>query len=357
MLAAVLAIGALAASSAKAVPANLERFASGPAVIGVAMSETGRYVALAGPGKASGDSQLTVLDFGTGGTPKGYLIPLPGVVLTTLAWKGDARVIIKVVKRDVEVTGLSKRHPFYGQKIPIERTIAMNPDGTQTVVLFGDSRRMMRRTMVGQPIASLLPSDPTNILMSAFDGQTVNLYRVDVVTGAYEEVENGGSGSARWVIDWQADSAGRPWLRTQWASDGFNFQVQGKQGRWRDVSRLVDIDGKTVDFMPLAIAEDGDHFYAAMRGASEDKLGLALIGLEEGGTARTVFSHPSVDIGAVGISASANAFAVFNVAFLDALALGDLVQRPDGAAQELVEPAMGAGDRLEQRRIMARRAQ
>jgi len=306
-------IGAcLAMAACAAHAATLKDFASGPSIFGVAMSESGRYVAVAGPGKTFNDSQVTVIDF-SAGKPKGFVTPFPGVAVASISWKGDARMVVKIVKRDVEVTGVSKDHPLYGEHIPVERTLAMNPDGTQPVVLFGDSRRLIKRAMMGQPIASLLPADPTHVLMAAFDGETVNLYRVDVMTGEYEKAERGEQAENKITIDWQADADGFAWLRTYMMRDGtYGAEVRPRDGVWRPVSRFVDISDKSVEFLPLAIAEDGSSFYAAMRAASDDKMGLYLVGLANGSQARRVFARPEVDIGGAEINDSASDFGVFN---------------------------------------------
>ncbi|MCC6919147.1 MAG: S9 family peptidase [Alphaproteobacteria bacterium] len=325
MLAAVAGLCLAMIGAARA--ATLEDFASGPSTTEVSVSETGRFVALAGPGKTARDSVITVLDFSQG-TPKGYAIPVSGYNAFNLAWKGDARLIAQVAKPDVPVTGVPADHPLYGQTATLLRTIAMNPDGSSPVVIFGDSNRLLDNAIMGQPIASLMVGDPDHIMMSAFDGSSVSLFKANVMTGETELVERGDrfgdqSGAKDRVrkaenhtltVDWLVDPTGVAWARfdRDLRTDLVQIRARAKgDNAWRVVNKHYDTGDTSAAFVPVALTEDGQSFYAATR-ANADKYGLYEVRIADGAITRAIYTRPDVDIGGYAVNNVANHFALVN---------------------------------------------
>lgn len=306
---------AFGASAWAATP--IEYFAAPPAVSGASISESGRYVAFQGPqpGKSSG-SLITICDYQVIEKRDCIAIPFPEVDVYQTVWKGDDRLIVQIVKRDVAYDGLSKDDPRYGRKVDILRTLVIGPDGSAPVVLFQDSPRMARNASPAF-IEALLPGDPDNVLISNFDGTSVALFKANVRTGVSERVERGNAtntGRGETITEsWQVTPDGFAWLRQNYDffSDTYSIEVRGRgDQRWRQAVSFQDYDEASLEYTPLALAEDGESFYAITR-ANGDKTALYQVPTR-GGAMTQVFAHPAVDLGAGTISRSIGDFALLN---------------------------------------------
>ncbi len=282
-----LVLALVCVTTARAV--TLEDFSSQPMVKIVAVSETGRYLAISGGDAAQTGDVLRVIDLTQPKTPL-TTMPLENLFVVGMSWKGDKRLILQVMKRDMEIRSyLSK-----DKKTTVVKTFAMDPDGNNILTFFNDVPRMQRYGQTGA-IESILPNDPSHVLMSApSDRGGISLQKVDVFTGASEIVE-AGSGA---TVEWQATPDGVPYLRTDFDFEGGNLKTYGKAkgGSWKKIA-VTDIiaERRNDDFSPLTLTESGTSIYAISR-STHDTLGAYEVSLEDGHAIREIFTHPNVDL-------------------------------------------------------------
>ena len=120
-----------------------------------------------------------------------------------VGWGNDSRLLIGLTIRALRAPGGDWASIFSSRRV-----VAVDPDGTREVVLFSGSRRLLRSSLDLSDVVDYTPKDPTTVVMAAWGGASLDLYRVDIYTGAAEKIAAG----SRSTIGWETES-GEPALR------------------------------------------------------------------------------------------------------------------------------------------------
>lgn len=207
-----LLAGAGALTAVAALPPGVARAQDGPYPLdeffkptmssGAGLSPSGARIAVA-ENLGTDEAPRSAVDFIDAADPEGRRrrIELGPVRVSFIDWASDDRllasVIIKGETASRSVAGSNRR--VDGVEYYMRRTVSVNATTGDVVVLFSDQRNRMRNTYDMGRIIDLLPNDPDNVLMAAWESDGVmGLHRVNVNTGAATRIERGGSGTYLW---------------------------------------------------------------------------------------------------------------------------------------------------------------
>lgn len=169
---------------------------------GAALSPSGNRIAVA-ENLGTDEEPRSAVDFIDAADPEGQRrrVELGPVMVSSIAWANDNRVLASVILRGEtgprSIAGSNRKAE--GVEYYMRRVASVDATTGAVVLLFNDQRTRMRNTFDMGRIIDLLPSDPDNVLMAAWESDGVMaLHRVDVNTGAATQIERGGSGTYHW---------------------------------------------------------------------------------------------------------------------------------------------------------------
>ncbi|WP_049631031.1 S9 family peptidase [Cellvibrio sp. pealriver] len=120
-----------------------------------------------------------------------------------VTWAKDERLVVhllvpyntqKVIREsDEEDFDLDEHFMF-------SRSIAMDPDGKNTVALMADTRSLRARVNLSN-IRHTMPEDPKHILMSSFHNERLALFKVNVFDGTSEKLIVGGRNTTYFICE------------------------------------------------------------------------------------------------------------------------------------------------------------
>lgn len=120
-----------------------------------------------------------------------------------VTWAKDERLVVhllvpyntqKVIREsDEEDFDLDEHFMF-------SRSIAMDPDGKNTVALMADTRSLRARVNLSN-IRHTMPEDPKHILMSSFHNEKLALFKVNVFDGTSEKLIVGGRNTTYFICE------------------------------------------------------------------------------------------------------------------------------------------------------------
>lgn len=181
------------------------------------------------------------------------------------------------------------------------RVLSMKRDGSDPVIMFGDDRKMNRNFSLGRVI-SFLPNDPDHILMSAYRGGDLDLFRLSVLDGTFERVALGTSGTYAWYVDRE----GEPAFRYNSNARGTVINIYAREDRkngkikWKKIKTIRpkrnENQESATEFNPLAVGPTATTFYVAARPEGEDKTGIYLYDFELDEYVETLRTHGELDI-------------------------------------------------------------
>lgn len=169
---------------------------------GAALSPSGTRIAVA-ESLGTDETWRSALDFVDAADPEGQRrrFELGPVQVVSINWVNDDRVLASVFLKGVvsgrAIAGSNRRSEdieYY-----MRRVVSVNATTGEVVVLFSDQHNRMRNSFDMGRIVDLLPNDPDNVLMAAWESDGImGLHRVNVNTGAATRIERGGSGTYHW---------------------------------------------------------------------------------------------------------------------------------------------------------------
>ncbi|GLS01280.1 prolyl oligopeptidase [Brevundimonas denitrificans] len=169
---------------------------------GAALSPSGTRIAVA-ENLGTDETPRSAVDFIDAADPEGprRRFELGPVWVRSIDWASDDRVLVTVLLRGTSsgraIAGSNRRSEdveYY-----MSRVVSVHATTGDPVVLFSDQRQRMRYTFDMGRIIDMLPGDPDNVLMAAWEADGVmGLHRVNVNTGAATRIERGGSGTYHW---------------------------------------------------------------------------------------------------------------------------------------------------------------
>lgn len=171
-------------------------------------------------------------------------IPFNDARVEEITWVNKTRIIVVAqVRGDLQYGGA-----VFEDVLPSFAALSIDLSGGPMLQLTG-SRRQGRRDVSLLPVVEqVLPNDPAHVIMFGESGGRVNLYRVNVETGAAEELERGSGNTYAFVTD----RTGAPVLRLDYAgrADRMRFgslvfisnyrprtvvHARNEAGKWRRV--------------------------------------------------------------------------------------------------------------------------
>jgi len=183
---------------------------------------------------------------------------------------------------------------------PRYRTVSVDPDKVDPVVLFSDKKQSRDANHVASAIADLAFNDADHIYMplwapvggyNAGTDYRLQMYRVDVNTGTSEAIERGG----KYTLGWIMDGSGKLVARFDNKDSPLTDIILVPDGSdWREIARTDASGGKGFDIGGVSI--DGKSLVlGAVTFDNENTKGLALMSLADGKQSQ-FYTNPLYDI-------------------------------------------------------------
>jgi dipeptidyl aminopeptidase/acylaminoacyl peptidase len=268
------------------------------------LSPSGQY--LAGVRREGEGEYLITLDLNDeASTPKGMAMGDSYVRWTE--WVTDDRLLMSVMSYfDIRTGDMLSRDdmkdlPSRAIPFAVTRIMAMDRDGGNVVILFGDDRRMNRNFNLGR-VVSFLRDDPDHVLISAYRGGDLDLFKVSVVDGSFERIALGTDNTYSWYVD----RKGEPAFRFNTNRRGSIIYIYAREDRangkikWRKVKTIRlnrnRRDESATEFRPISAGPTETTYYVAARPEGEDRTGIYLYDFEKDEFVETVRTHDRLDI-------------------------------------------------------------
>lgn len=259
----------------------VEAFGSLPQMSEPALSPDGQY--LAAKQGVNGRPALSIYKVGAAeGTAPTVIAPKEWFVLG-LKWAKNNRLVY--------FPGLPDTFVFYDQPVSVtfNRAVAVNPDGSDSVVLLGEKSGQALNLALGG-ILDVSLDDPDSIYMPAgyigAAGGALAVFRVNVRTGDSERIAQGGS-TYQWVMDGNGNVVAR---------------VDDAEHDAGDVVRVPDGDG----WRDVKVFPPGYSWGPSIAGLTQDRTALVrnggaatdgLIRLDlKTGAETSLFADPRYDV-------------------------------------------------------------
>ncbi len=192
---------------------------------------------------------------------------------------------------------------FETMPIPVTRLFLVRRDGSGVQRVFEGVKSLEKRNLNLGRIVSFLPNDPDHFLVAATLRGDLDLFRVQVSTGAHERIGVGKNGT----IGWYADINGEPALRVDANRRGTRYTYYGRQDRpngrtsWKRLKSVrADERAETIkqstEFRPLSPGAVTGTYYVAARPAGDPTTGIHLYDFTTDTYVRPIRVDPDRDI-------------------------------------------------------------
>jgi len=210
---------------------SVSDFLSGAGAAPPELSPDGRFLAqMHYQGVDSPGGELIIRDLDSPGQPEISRTDLTGYDVVYMVWANSQRLLVTVRTNGFVQAGSQRVH------VPVIRTISFDPyDTSRPVVLFQNEGRQVFQNVNNafwSAVVDLLPDDDSHVLMPAYRGQNLDLWRVNVFTGDAERVERGTERTAYWFTN----ASGQAAMRVDIDSSGRRVNVFTRapdSRRWR----------------------------------------------------------------------------------------------------------------------------
>lgn len=245
------------------------------------VSPDGSHIAV--PQQVQSKDAVVVYNLRGGKGADPFVWSASGMNIDGVFWANDQRLVVSVsapIKYRREVI------------LSFSRFIAMNKDGSNPVVLFDDSPRLMKRNFNLSSITDVLPNDPDHILMPAFTGARLNLYKVNVNDGKATVVEEGSKKTVRWVTDETGVARGR-W---DYNDRRRSYALFARTGS-KDWDKVVEY-GERDEIPELNLVEftARPNVALVLSNKNTDRMGLYEFDLVSKTLGKLIYQHPRVDV-------------------------------------------------------------
>lgn len=279
---------------AAADPPSIADFLASPQVVDLALSPNGaRFAAMVDTEERDVVRVMRTSDLGLDHTIQlgEDMEPL------WVEWANDDRLLVAVVVGEFRVT--VSRISF-----PSARILSIDASGGNPVVLFENQRGMLRRSFNLASVTDILPDDREHVLMPGYRSGALDLWKVNVYTGAAERVAEGGQDT----FQWRTDSAGRPAFRYDLNPRGTVMRILAPdaEGRWRRVATVRE--DNLPEFQPVAVGPSHDESYVLARPEGADRAAVYLYNFTTATFSEPIASHPRVDITGVFVNPRTNEY-------------------------------------------------
>lgn len=210
-------------------------------------------------------------------------------------WANEDRILVAIaLMGNVEFYGASFEIPF-SRVLSFSRQTLDDP-----VVLFEGQSRRVTRSLFNirlSDVADILPEDPAHILMPAYRGDTLHLWRVNINTGEADIAERGNDRTALWFTG----SGGYAVMRVDMSRGNRRVYVytrDGPDGRWRRTAnyRINELSEAAPEFDWAGSSDTPGQIYIYGRPEGAGRTNVYLYDLATNSYLDTVASHERVDI-------------------------------------------------------------
>jgi dipeptidyl aminopeptidase/acylaminoacyl peptidase len=262
-------------ASATPRPHSDEELLRAPAIQDAALSPDGRWIALARRDSDGSGDRIVVVDATRVGEPGASRVLGVGgsdrIRVEWLLWANAGRLLAGIaLANEGDVRRWGTEDAFDDGVRSIRRIVAVDPDGSRPVLMFGDDRMMVARSRVLGAVVDTTPEDPATVVMAGLGPAfTVDLYRVNVDTGAAERLAQGNRATFGWVTE-----QGRPALRYDAAAAGMAivYAADGRGG-WAEAVKYKRTDAKP-EWAFVGDAPGPGLIYVQQRRDGEDKASI-----------------------------------------------------------------------------------
>jgi len=285
LVAAMAIVAAFAGAHAAAARVPLETYAANPAIGRPKISPDGLRIAAA-VWKAGEDSVL-IYEIDPAPGVKPLSIPMPkDVEVDWVEWANDNRLLIGLAKHE------TTRYRGATYDTSVSRVVAIDRDGKNYAVLFGNSRRFRSNYNLSQ-VVHPLPGDPNAVLMGATKDDRYNLYKVNVVDGKADLVERGTTTTYQWLTDLN----GVPRARWEYRPRRDRIELWLRQGDTDDWDKVAEYGERELpDINIIGFGDDPKIALVASR-QSSDRYGIYEYDMVARQVGKLVFQHDKVDVG------------------------------------------------------------
>ena len=203
-MAAVSMAGSAATARAGETPPTIEELQRDPELLDVALSPEGGRLAILRQQKVGDKTHAWIqfYDLLDDKKPDSAPTQLGEATVSGIEWANEDRLLVWVIVDKLpngKPTGLDYDWGFY--KIPIQRILAVNTDGSQPVILFSGQKSITRRLFNLARVVDMMRDDPRHILMQLWDPSrgAEALYLVDIYSGEAVRFEVGASDTYGWL--------------------------------------------------------------------------------------------------------------------------------------------------------------
>jgi dipeptidyl aminopeptidase/acylaminoacyl peptidase len=252
-------------STLSASPPTVEELFREPTVRSAALSPDGNRIVLLYRTAEKKPDMLCVVDTARLNEPKSFrrfsLDDADTLHAQWVTWATDDRLLIGI---DL---GSEEHHTFSGGRIE-----AIDADGSHPVVLFGNSKRLLKHNFNLARIVGRVPGDPTHLIIPAWGEWTYDLFRVDVMTGEATPIAEGRSNT----VGWQAKD-GQAVLRYDITSNGRVVSTYGRAAPgadWSLLARYLFAEFEQADWIYAGPAPGQGQIYVRTRRPESDTFDL-----------------------------------------------------------------------------------
>ena len=254
----------------------VEAFATLPTISDPVLSPDGKYLAMIQDYK--GRPAATIRQLDSLAAPP-VVIPYTDGFIVGVDWANDHRLLI-TINLNARVLG-DDVNPWF-------RTVAIDPDGQNPVVLFKNQTEARDINYSASIVADLALNDPDHIymplfspgmyLMEVWEPPHSRLFRVDVNSGNAVPVVGGTKDTVSWVMDGSGNVAARVDQTKSPLTDHVLVYTPDKD--WREIASVDASQGK--GFRILGLSSDGKSLVMHTAPSDGGPSGYALMSLADG---------------------------------------------------------------------------
>lgn len=288
--------------------AGIEDFLERPEVTPPVLSPSGRFIAfMVHTDHTENGDVLVIRDLESpdeSGQSQTGFGPLP---IMNITWASNERVLITLLRNaEIQFRGFSLT-------APVTRTVSYDRrDMSQPTILFeGEGRRVFGNlyNAFGNDLVDTLAEDPQHVLMAAYRGEALHLWRVNIFTGEADVEERGNSRTTHW----HTNAEGFAVMRVDVNQRGGRVEVMTRQPgerRWRRTARFRtnELSDRAAEFEWAGISDEPGQIYVFSRREGSDRRGVYLYDLNTETYIETMAEHDRVDISHVMISQTGGVF-------------------------------------------------
>ena len=248
--------------------------------------------------------QIIIFDLEIGSTIS--ILPLPDdLYVQWFEWANDERLLAAIARRSTSNTRGTKA------TIGGSRIISIPREQGEYVTLFEGSRSVDRSNFRISSITNVLYNDPEHVLIPAYKGYELDLWKVNVNSGASERIAIG----TRGTFFWYTNKQGKPILRFDSNSRGTKITVYAwsdDSQSWEKIKTFNLRDANEEDdfeFFPVAPTDNPNRLYVLSDEENGVRRAIKIYDIRTQQYVETIFEHDKYDVAGALIDKSTGDYA------------------------------------------------